>query len=61
MDVIQKHLGMGGGVENEVFLRKVIELERFCLETSAVDAKYSKLNYSIYTFSSFFGLLDKTE
>lgn len=51
-----------GGVENEVFLRKVIELERrFCLETSAVDAKYSKLNYSIYTFSSFFGLLDKTE
>ena len=51
-----------GGGGNEVFLRKVIELERrSCLETSVVDAKYSKLNYSIYTVSSFFGLLDKTE
>lgn len=38
--------------ENEVFLTKVNELERrFYLETSVAGAKYSKLNYSIYTFS----------
>ena len=38
--------------ENEVFLTKVNELERrFYLETSVVGAKYSELNYSIYTFS----------